>query len=48
VPFLFVLLRDRDALARVRLDGATWAAHLQGSETPHVVALALADPADVP
>jgi len=45
VPFLFIPLRDREALARIRLDGATWAAHLKDSETPHVVALTLADPA---
>jgi trans-2,3-dihydro-3-hydroxyanthranilate isomerase len=45
VPFLFIPLRNREALARIRLDGATWAAHLRDSETPHVVALALADPA---
>jgi trans-2,3-dihydro-3-hydroxyanthranilate isomerase len=45
VPFLFIPLRDRESLARVRLDGATWDAHLRGSETPHVVALTMADPA---
>jgi trans-2,3-dihydro-3-hydroxyanthranilate isomerase len=45
VPFLVIPLKDRAALSRIQVDGATWAAHLKGSETPHIVALSLADPA---
>ena len=45
VPFLCIPLKDRAALARIQVDTATWAAHLKGTETPHIVALALADPA---
>ena len=45
VPFLVIPLKDRAALSRVQLDTATWAAHLKGSEAPHVLALTLTDPA---
>ena len=45
VPFLVIPLKDRAALSRIQVDTATWAAHLKGSETPHIVALSLADPA---
>lgn len=36
VPFLFVALRDRDAVGRCRLDTAAWAAQLAGSWAPQV------------
>jgi trans-2,3-dihydro-3-hydroxyanthranilate isomerase len=38
VPFLFVPLRDRGALARVRVDSAAWQAHLAGFWTSEVFA----------
>ena len=44
VPFPFIPLRDRAALSRIQLDGATWAAHLKGTAAPHIVALTMADP----
>lgn len=46
VPFLFIPLKDRAALSRIQLDGATWAAHLKASAAPHIVALTMADPAN--
>lgn len=36
VPFLFVPLRDREALARTRLDHGAWRAHLSGYWAPAV------------
>ncbi len=36
VPFLFVSVRDRGALGRVRLDGGVWERHLSGAWGPHV------------
>jgi trans-2,3-dihydro-3-hydroxyanthranilate isomerase len=45
VPFLVIPLKDRAALSRIQVDTAAWAAHLKGTETPHIVALSLADPA---
>ncbi|HYW12045.1 MAG TPA: PhzF family phenazine biosynthesis protein [Longimicrobium sp.] len=36
VPFLFVSVRDRAALGRVRLDGGAWERHLSGAWGPHV------------
>lgn len=36
VPFLFVSVRDRDVLARVRLHGGAWERHLAGTWGPHV------------
>jgi trans-2,3-dihydro-3-hydroxyanthranilate isomerase len=41
VPFLSIPLQDQAALARVRLDAATWATHVKDSSTPHIVALTL-------
>jgi trans-2,3-dihydro-3-hydroxyanthranilate isomerase len=45
VPFLIIPLKDRAALSRIQLDTATWAAHLKGTATPHILPLVLADPA---
>jgi trans-2,3-dihydro-3-hydroxyanthranilate isomerase len=39
VPFLFVPVRDRDALGRVEIDPGAWKAHLSGYWAPHVFAL---------
>ena len=36
VPFLFVSVRDRAALARVRLNGGAWERHLAGAWAPHL------------
>jgi trans-2,3-dihydro-3-hydroxyanthranilate isomerase len=36
VPWLFVSVRDRAGLARVRLNGAAWERHLAGAWAPHV------------
>lgn len=36
VPFLFVSVRDRAVLGRVRLDAGAWARHLSGAWGPHV------------
>ncbi|HEX2079843.1 MAG TPA: PhzF family phenazine biosynthesis protein [Longimicrobium sp.] len=36
VPFLFVSVRDRDALARARLDVGAWERHLRDGWAPHV------------
>jgi trans-2,3-dihydro-3-hydroxyanthranilate isomerase len=36
VPFLFVSVRDRGALGRVRMDGGAWERHLSGAWGPHV------------
>lgn len=36
VPFLFVPVRDRDALARARLDHGAWRLHLSGYWAPEV------------
>jgi trans-2,3-dihydro-3-hydroxyanthranilate isomerase len=40
VPFLFIPLRDRDALGRARLRPDLWAAHLADSWTPQVYVFA--------
>jgi trans-2,3-dihydro-3-hydroxyanthranilate isomerase len=45
VPFLVIPLKNRAALSRIQVDTGVWAAHLKGSETPHIVALSFADPA---
>jgi trans-2,3-dihydro-3-hydroxyanthranilate isomerase len=36
VPFLFVSVRSRDALARARVDTGAWQRHLAGAWSPHV------------
>ena len=36
VPFLFVSVRDRDALGRARVDGGAWERHLSGAWGPHL------------
>jgi trans-2,3-dihydro-3-hydroxyanthranilate isomerase len=36
VPWLFVSVRDRAALGRVRLDAGAWERHLSGAWAPHV------------
>jgi trans-2,3-dihydro-3-hydroxyanthranilate isomerase len=36
VPWLFVSVRDRAALGRVRLNGGAWERHLAGAWAPHV------------
>lgn len=41
VPFLFVPLRGREALGRVRVDPARWESTLAGWWAPHLYALAL-------
>lgn len=38
VPFLFVPLRDRDALRRIRVDHATWERQFAGFWAPHIFA----------
>lgn len=39
VPFLFVSVRDRAALARARVDAGAWERHLAGAWGPHLYAV---------
>src|SRR5688500_2826111 len=41
VPFVFVSVRDRDALQRIRFNTAAWEAHLASFWAPHVYVLTL-------
>ncbi|MBB6308560.1 PhzF family phenazine biosynthesis protein [Xanthobacter tagetidis] len=43
VPFTFIPVRDRAALARIRLDGALWQAQIAQGPAPHLYALAMED-----
>lgn len=43
VPFTFVPVRDRAALARIRLDGALWQAEIADGPAPHLYALTMED-----
>lgn len=43
VPFTFIPVRDRAALARIRLDGALWQAEIAEGPAPHLYALTMED-----
>lgn len=43
VPFTIIPVRDRAALARIRLDGALWQAEMAATMAPHIYVLTMED-----